>query len=117
MEKAEEGRYQVIITDPAEISFYEILDYLYDNYPFERAEEIANELRDTAQKLHYHPERGTLEPQLSHRTQSYRYVLYKRTSRAEVKIIYYIDRKLETVYVMDFFPTEKDNTQLSKRNM
>jgi len=116
LEKAEENRYQVIVTNLAEISFYEVVDYLYDNYPFERAEEIADELRDTARILHNQPERGTPEPNLSHRGRGYRYVLYKRTSRAEIKIIYFIDKKSKTVYITDFFPTEKDNRVLSDRH-
>ena len=116
MENTEESKYQVIITDSAEISFYEILDYLYDNYPIERAEQIAGELRDTANKLHYHPERGTPESKLANRSQGYHYILYKRTSRTDIKVIYYIDNSSSTVYITDFFPTEKDNEQISKRN-
>jgi len=106
----------VIITDPAEISFYEILDYLYDNYPLERAEQIADELRDTAKKLCQYPERGAPESKLAHRSKVYRYILYKRTSRTDIKVVYYIDPALSTVYVTDFFPTEKDNQKLTIRN-
>lgn len=116
MENPETRKYQVVITDPAEVSFYEILDYLYDNYPQERAEQIANDLRDTADKLHYYPERGTTESYLSHRSQDYRYILYKRTSRTDIKVIYHIDQSSSTVYITDFFPTEKDNLQLPERN-
>ncbi|MEM0941019.1 MAG: hypothetical protein AAF600_11330 [Bacteroidota bacterium] len=64
MENTEEIQYDVIITDPAEIAFYEILEYLYEHYEIDRAEEIADELRDTAKSLHYQPERGTPEPNL-----------------------------------------------------
>lgn len=117
MENTEENKYQVIITDQAEISFYEILDYLYDNYPLEKAEQVADGLMDTASKLYYHPERGTLERKLAHRPQGYRYILYMRTSRTDIKVVYYIDQPLSTVYITDFFPTEKDNLQLSKRNI
>jgi len=116
LESTEESKYKVIITDPAEVSFYEILEYLYDNYPLDRAEQIANELRDTAKKLYYQSDRGTPEGKLSHRPQGYRYILYKRTSRASIKVIYYIDQSSSTVYVTDFFPTEKDDTEISKRN-
>lgn len=116
MENPEASKYQVIITDPAEISFYEVLDYLYDNYPLERAEQIADELRDTANKLHYYPERGVLEGNLSNRSQGYRYLLYRRSSRTDIKVIYYIDQSSSTVYVTDFFPTEKDNQKLPERN-
>ncbi len=46
MENTEESQYEVIITDPAEIAFYEILEYFYDHYDIDRADEIADELRD-----------------------------------------------------------------------
>jgi plasmid stabilization system protein ParE len=106
----------VIITNTAEKSFYEILEYLYDNYPLDRAEQIANELRDAAKKLHYQPERGTIESRLSLRSKHYRYVLFQRTSRTDVKIIYYIDGTAAVVYVTDFFPTEMNDERISKRN-
>ncbi len=99
MESREESKYKVIITHPAEISFYEVLEYVYDNYPLERAEQIANELKDTANKLHYQPERGTPESRLSHRSKDYRFVLYKRTSRTDIKVIYYIENATDIVYV------------------
>jgi plasmid stabilization system protein ParE len=99
LESTKESSYKVVITDPAEISFYEVLEYLYDNYPLDKAEQIADELRDTATKLHYQPERGTLETRLSHRSKDYRYVIYKHTSRADIKVIYYIDNASYTVYI------------------
>jgi len=116
LESTEESKYEVIITDPAEISFYEVLEYLYDNYPLDRAEQIANELRDTAKELNYQPERGTLESRLSHRSKDYRYILYKRTSRTNIKVIYYIEKATDIVYITDFFPTEMDNQRISKRS-
>jgi len=116
LEKTEEGKYKVIITFPAEKHFYELLDYFYEHYPLDRAEEIANRLRNTAKSLEDHPERGALEMMLSHRKQKYRYILYKRTSRADVKIIYYINFEINTVYITDFFPTEKENRIISQRN-
>ena len=112
----EKERHRVIVTNPAEVGFYEIVEYLYENYPIEKAEKIADEIRNTAMELHYQPERGTPEPNLLHRKRGYRYILYKRTSRAEIKIIYYIEKKSRTVYITDFFPTEKDSMILSGRN-
>ncbi len=117
MESRETGNsYQVIITDPAEVRFYEITEYFYEHYPLDRAEQIAGELYQAAQSLDVNPERGRKEDRLLHRRNSYRYILYKRTSRATVKIIYYVDQKTKTVYVADFFPTEKDDQKISKRN-
>ena len=78
MESQEESKYQVIITDPAEISFYEILEFLFDHYTLERAEELANTLRDTISSLNYQPKRGALEHRLIGRINEYRFILFKR---------------------------------------
>ena len=116
MEDPQESKYEVIITDPAEISFYEILEYLHDHYPLDRAEEIANKIRDKTKILKYQAERGTPEPRLKHRKEGYRFILYNRTKRADIKIIYYILEREGKVYVTDFFPTEKDDIEISKKN-
>lgn len=116
MEDPQESKYEVIITDPAEICFYEILEYLYDHYPLDRAEEIANEIRDKTKTLKYQAERGVLEPRLKHRKKGYRFILYNRTKRADIKIIYYVEEREGKVYVTDFFSTEKNDAEISKRN-
>lgn len=116
MESEQESKYEVIITDPAEIGFYEILDYLYDNYELSRAEEIANEIRDTAKSLAYLAKRGAPEPRLLNRKKEYRFVLYERTSRAEVKVIYFIEEESGVVFITDFFPNEMDSAEISARN-
>jgi hypothetical protein len=82
----------------------------------ERAEEAARELSEMALSLDRFYYRGSPEEKLAKRKKSYRYVLFKRTSRATVKIIYYVDEKDKTVYVTDFFPTEKDPKKISTRN-
>ena len=112
MEDSEEIKFRVIISKTAEISFYEILDYLYDHYPLDKAEEVANEIRDTAKNLEYLAERGTLEPSLSHRKQNYRFILYNRTKRSDIKVIYYFDKSNRKVFITDFFPTEKDQKNI-----
>jgi len=116
LENLEETKYEVIITNPAEISFYEVLEYLYDNYPLDKAEQISNELRDTTRELHYQPERGTIESRFSHRSKDYHYILYKRTSRSDIKDIYYIKKATAIVDVTDFSPTEMDVQRISKRS-
>jgi hypothetical protein len=70
LENPEEKKYAVIITEPADIAFYEVLDYLYGNYPIERTEEIAEGLRDTVRTLESKPEREALESRLLHRQKS-----------------------------------------------
>ena len=116
MESQEESKYQVIITDPAEISFYEILEFLFDHYTLDRAEELANTLRDTISSLNYQPKRGDFEHRLIGRINEYRFILFKRIPRAEIKILYYIDESKKVVNVTDYFPTEMDDNKISIRN-
>jgi hypothetical protein len=82
----------------------------------ERAEEVAKGINKMALSLDLLYHRGSGERKLARRKKQYRYVLYKRTSRASVKIIYYVDGKSKTVYVTDFFPTEKDPKKIASRN-
>lgn len=115
MEK-EAGRYAVVIADSAEFHFYELVEYLYEHMTPERAEEVATALNEMALGLDLLHNRGSLEIKLARREKSYRYILFKRTSRATVKIIYCSDEKNKTVYVTDFFPSEKDPQKIGYRN-
>lgn len=116
MESQKESKYEVIITEPAEIAFYEILEYLYNNHTIDRAEELANDLRDTAKSLNHQPKRGFIENRLKNRSEEYRFILFKRVPRAEIKILYFLDVLKKVVYVTDFFPTEMDDKKISTRN-
>ena len=93
MAKEEAGRYEVVITSVAEVRFYQLAEYLYENMSLERAEEVTRELNEMALSLDLLYHRGSEEKKLTWRKKSYRYILYKRTSRASVKIIYYVDEK------------------------
>ncbi|MEQ9300717.1 MAG: type II toxin-antitoxin system RelE/ParE family toxin [Cyclobacteriaceae bacterium] len=86
------------------------MDYLFQNHPFDQAEKVAEELRERARSLATYPRRGSLEPTLSGRGLEHRFILYRRTKRADIKIIYFIEKK--QVFVTDFFPTEKDTESL-----
>lgn len=116
MEKEEENQYQVEYTPLSKQYFYEIADYFYDNYPVERAEQLADELEQKAMSLNYQPHRGRVEELLEEEPQEYRFILYQRTKRADIKIIYYVDETTKIVYLTDFFPTEKDEEELSTRH-
>ncbi len=116
MAKEEASRYEVVITATAEIYFYELAEYLYEHMAFDRAEEITREIHEAVLSLGLLYRRGKRENKLAGRKFDYRYILYKRTPRAEIKIIYFISEKEKTVYVTDFFPTEKNPTKISKRN-
>jgi hypothetical protein len=114
--KEETGKYEVVITASAEVHFYELAEYLYEHLSIERAEEISGELMQMALSLDCLYHRGSKEEKLARRKKSYRYILYKRTSRTTVKIIYYVDESDKIVYVTDFFPTEKNPKKISIRN-
>lgn len=116
MAKEEEGQYEVVITSSAEIYFYELAEYLYEHMSLERAEKVTREINEMALSLCSLYDRGSREKKLGRRKKTYRYILYQRTSRASVKIIYYVDEKNRTVYITDFFPTEKDPKKISGRN-
>jgi hypothetical protein len=83
---------------------------------FNRAEAAAGEINKMALSLDRFYHRGNREGRLTGRSKTYRYLIFKRTSKAAVKIVYYVDEKDKTVYVTDFFPTEKDPSKIIKRN-
>jgi plasmid stabilization system protein ParE len=116
LEGPQERKYQVIITEPAEVHFYEILEYLYDNYSLEKAEHLAESLRDKTKSLQQLPHRGPTEKHLKKRGKDYRFILFKRISRSQIKIIYFVDEQEKKVLVTDFFPTESDDQNIPKRN-
>lgn len=116
MAKEETGRYEVVITSSAGIHFYKLAEYLYEHMSLDRAEEVSRELNEMALSLDLLYHRGSVERKLTRRKKNYRYILFNRTPRASVKIIYYVDEKNKTVYVTDFFPTEKDPKKITSRN-
>ena len=112
MEKEKTDRYKIVITASAETFFYQVVEYLYEHMSIERAEEVATNIQELALSLGQLHQRGTAEKKLVHRKKSYRYILFERTARAQIKIIYYVDEAAKTVYVTDFFPTEKNPRKL-----
>ncbi len=115
MDRKEKSEYIVELTPTSQIYFYEALEYIFEQYPPDRAEEISRELKQTAKSLNLNPNRGATEKRLDNRAQHYRFILYQRTKRADIKIIYFVDEQNKKVYVTDFFPTEKDDSQIAKR--
>ena len=43
-------------------------------------------------------------------------MLYNHTKRADIKIIYRVSKSEKTVYIIDFFPTEKDDNDIERRH-
>lgn len=112
----EQEEYKVIITDIAEARYYELLEYFYDYYSEERAEELATELRLYPFKLSKMPNRGALEKSLVHRPEKFKFLLYKRVKYAEVKIIYFVVEKIKVVYITDFYATEMNPSKIKDRS-
>lgn len=102
----EEQDYEIVITSTAERAYFEVLDYVFEHHPPNRANKIALELVEHPQILKKFPKMGKTEPNLVQRTENYRFILYERTAQTTVKIIYYMDEQTKTVYLTDFSPVK-----------
>lgn len=111
---AQEQEYRLIITLSGEKAYFEVLDYAFEHHSIERANEIAVGLLEFPNVLKIQPYSGTLEVLLSNRTEEYRFLVYKRSKSATVKIIYYVDELTKSVYITDFFPTEMNDSRIQK---
>lgn len=111
----EEQAYKIVITSTAERAYFEVLDYVFEHHPLNRANEIALELVEHPQILKKFPQMGKTEPNLIQRIENYRFLLYERASQATVKIIYYVDEQTITVYLTDFFPCEMYQKKIKRR--
>jgi plasmid stabilization system protein ParE len=113
---AERQEFEIIITKRAEKSYFEVLDYVFEYYTEDRANEIALELLNHPYSLKTFPHRGKLEALLSSRKEDYRYILYKRSNHTTVKIIYYVDETSQKVFITDFFPSEMNHSKVKTRS-
>ena len=107
--------YQIVVTSSAERAYFEVLDYVYEHYSVSKANQIAIELLEFPTKLKSQPFIGKIELNLANRKNNYRFLLYKRTQIATVKIIYYIDETDNTIYITDYFPCEMYEQKIRKR--
>jgi len=104
---APRSSYEVVTTTPASQRYKEdVLKYLVKYFTISRATEIDTAIIEFAASLSKSPSRGTREPYLSHKEQDFRFILFKEGNSIEIKIIYFIDEDLMTVYITDFFPTK-----------
>jgi hypothetical protein len=116
VEKEETAFYKVIVTRKAEIYFYELAEFIYKNMTIDRAEEILTELQNAVLSLSNLFNRGAIEKNLKGEEKEFRFLVVKRTQRADIKIIYFVDESTKSIFVTDFFPTEKDPRLLRNRN-
>lgn len=117
MEEAAPDQYEVVITKTAEVYYYEAVEYIYEHHSIDRAEKLATELKELPWQLDTYPSRGSKETRLKNSDgRIFRYLLFNRTPRADIKIIYFVDEGTKIVYVTDFFPTEMDDSKITERN-
>ena len=108
--------YPLIITSSGERAYFEVLDYVYAHYSIERGNEITLALLEYPNVLKSQPYMGQLESHLSQRSEGYRFLVYKRTLQATVKIIYYVDEATRCIYITDFFATEMSDQRIKQRS-
>jgi cystathionine beta-lyase/cystathionine gamma-synthase len=104
--------YQVELTSKVKIYYLQILEYFYTYSSVERADRKSEERYDLAYSLKTFPERGHSEPTLRQLKKNHRFILFSSTSKAVIKIIYFVDKKDNTVYITDFFPTSMDQSRI-----
>ncbi len=112
-----EGRkgYLVQITPEAELFYFDLLEYLFKTHQSNSASRKAGEILEMALSLKVNPHRGSIEQKLRFLGKEHRFLPYRITARKEVKIIYFVNKANNTVYVTDFFGTEMDDKKISKR--
>jgi len=112
----EKPDFLVEITPEAELYYLNLLEYLFKTHTSSSASDKADEIMGMVMSLDKSPHRGSIESRLEFLGKGHRFLLYKITSRKQVKIIYFVDEPGMTVYVTDFFGTEMYEGKIGKRN-
>ena len=95
----------------------DLLEHLYTTHTIESAAKKSEEILDMAMSLDQQPYRGSQELLLEHLGKNHKYLVYKITSRKTVKIIYFIEESVKTVFVTGFFGTAMDDSLTAKRSI
>jgi len=110
-------RYKIVVARPAKDRYQNrVLPYIYDNFSFKRASEVDEAILQTIEALQQNPTRGRREKYLEELKEDFRFILHKETKHFEIKVIYYIDKNTETIYVTDLFPTKMNPERISKHH-
>ena len=81
----EEKVYQVVVPTPAKNRYQlHVLPYLYDNFSFERATKIDENILSATGKLDKKPNRGRKEEYLRGGKEEFRFILFKETRHFEL---------------------------------
>ena len=89
----------------------EIFENYHKNASLETARKKVKRIVDATLILTEQPEIGQIEELLKNRHQSFRYLLAKN-----YKVIYWINRKNETVEIIDVFDTRQNPIKLRRVN-
>jgi len=108
--------YLVEITPEAEQYYLELLSYLYQTHSSKSANKKSEYILDLAMSLDENPNRGSREEDLEYLGKEHQFLIYPITKRKTVKVIYFVEEDIKTVYVTDFFPTEMNPSKLKDRN-
>ncbi|MCC5919200.1 MAG: hypothetical protein LAT68_00465 [Cyclobacteriaceae bacterium] len=112
---AEEKIYKIIIARPALIRYQQnVLPFIYENFSFERAVEVNENILAKANTLNKKPNRGRKEKYLEKYEEGFRFILHQETKHFEIKIIYYINEKEGKVYITEFFPTKMNPNRIKR---
>jgi len=112
---AEEKKYQIVIAQPAKKRYHEcVLPYIYENFSFDRSIEVDTNILSTVATLDKKPGRGRKEKYLEEAKEEFRFILHRETKHFEIKIIYFISKDEDIVYITDFFPTRMNPQRISK---
>ena len=113
---AKEKTYEIVVAQPAMNRYHEdVLPYIYENFSYDRAVEVDDNILRAARTLRKKPNRGRKEKYLEEAVEEFRFILYKETKHFEIKLIYYINEVEGTVYITDFFPTKMNPQRISKK--
>jgi len=102
-------RYEVIITNEAEESLEQIIQYIEKEVSYQTANRVRLALLQAIEKLEYHPESNGIVQEISDETVTFRRVLVWA-----YRIIYTIEDSVKIVFVLDVDHTNRDPERLKE---
>src|SRR5690554_654359 len=93
----------------AENKLLDIYNYYCENASVHIAQKLVNSIVDTTIDLEKHPEKGQIETLFNHRTQVFRYLIYKN-----YKIVYWVNYDLGRVEVANVFDTRQNPKKIEE---
>ena len=88
----------------AKIQLLNVGDYIYDNFSDRDGDIFYEEVTKITRLLVANPYLGALDPFLSDRSRSYRYLIVRKRSR----MIYYIDDTNQTIHIAAFWDCRRE---------